>query len=150
MTELKCDAVLFDLDGVLVDSAACIERHWRRWATEHHLDGDATMRLTHGRPTVDTIRLVAPHLPAEAEAARLNAWEASDADGIVEVEGAAQLVRSLPPTAWAIATSGTRDTASTRLRHTGLPLPSVLVTAEDVTRGKSSPPARRNETGCAA
>jgi len=103
MTELKGDAVLFDLDGVLVDSAACIERHWRRWAAEHHLDGDATMRLTHGRPTVDTIRLVAPYLPAEAEAARLNAWEASDADGIVEVEGAAQLVRSLPPTAWAIA-----------------------------------------------
>lgn len=141
MTELECDAVVFDLDGVLVDSAACIERHWRRWAAEHDLDGDATLPFTHGRPTVDTIRLVAPHLPAEAEAARLNALEASDADGVVEVEGAAQLVRSLPPRAWAIATSGTSDTAATRLRHAGVPFPWVLVTADDVTRGKPNPEA---------
>jgi phosphoglycolate phosphatase-like HAD superfamily hydrolase len=136
MTEWDCDAVLFDLDGVLVDSAMCVERHWRRWAAEHGLDGDDLMRFVHGRPTVETIRLVAPHLPAEAEAARLNASEAFDVDGVVAIPGAARLVRSLPPDTWAIATSGTRDTAVTRLRHTGLPRPSVLVTADDVTRGK--------------
>jgi sugar-phosphatase len=57
------------------------------------------------------------------------------------IDGAAQLVRSLPPDAWAIATSGTRDTAMTRLRHTSLPVPAVLITADDVTRGKPNPEA---------
>lgn len=141
MTELECDAVLFDLDGVLVDSAVCVERHWRRWAAEHDLDRDAIMRVAHGRPTVETIRLVAPHLPAEEEAARLDAGEAFDTDGVLAVEGAVQLVRSLPPDAWAIATSATRDTAMTRLRHTGLLVPSVLVTADDVKHGKPAPEA---------
>lgn len=117
----------------------CVERHWRRWAAQHHLDSDEIMRFAHGRPTVETIRLVAPHLPAEAEAARLDASEAVDTDGVVAVEGAAQLLRSLPPNAWAIATSGTRNTALTRLRHTGAPVPSVLITADDVERGKPNP-----------
>jgi sugar-phosphatase len=67
MTHLRCDAVLFDLDGVLVNSTACVERHWRRWAAEHLLDLDEIMRVAHGRPTVETIRLVAPHVPAEEE-----------------------------------------------------------------------------------
>ncbi len=141
MTELECDAVLFDLDGVLVDSAVCVERHWRRWAAEHHLDGDEIMRVAHGRPTVETIRLVAPHLPAEEEAARVDAGEAFDTDGVMAIDGAAKLVRSLPPDAWAIATSGTRNTAMTRLRHTSLPVPSVLITADDVKRGKPNPEA---------
>jgi sugar-phosphatase len=141
MTHLECDAVLFDLDGVLVDSAACVERHWRRWAAEKHLELEEIMRVAHGRPTVETIRLVAPHLPAEEEGARLDAGEAFDTDGVTAVEGAAPLVHSLPPDAWAIATSGTRDTAMTRLRHTGLPVPLVLITADDVKRGKPNPEA---------
>jgi len=141
MTHLRCDAVLFDLDGVLVNSTECVERHWRRWAVEHLLDLDEIMRVAHGRPTVETIRLVAPHVPAEEEAARLNAAEAFDTDGVAAVEGAAQLVRVLPEDAWAIVTSGTRDTARTRLRHTGMPMPSVLITADDVKRGKPNPEA---------
>src|SRR5437879_5034917 len=141
MTHLECDVVLFDLDGGLVDSAECVERHWRQWAVKHQLDRDEIMRVAHGRPTVETIRLVAPHLPAEEEAARLDAAEAFDTDGVVAVEGAAQLVRLLPRDAWAIATSGTRDIAMTWLRHTGVPVPSVLVTADDVKRGKPNPEA---------
>ena len=139
MTEMECDAIVFDLDGVLVNSAACVERNWFRWAAEHGVDGKATMRFGHGRPTVETIRLVAPHVDAEAEAARLNAAEAADTEGVSEFQGAALLLASLPPGTWAIATSGTKDTASARLRHCGLPFPEILVTADDVTRGKPDP-----------
>ncbi len=139
MTELECDAVLFDLDGVLVDSTECVERHWRRWAAEHRVDYDAVMRVAHGRPSVETIRLVAPHLNAEEEAARHDAGEALDTDGVIEIEGAAELVRRLPPHAWAITTSGPRPLAMTRLLHTGMSIPSVLVTADDVKHGKPDP-----------
>ena len=132
MIEWSCEAVVFDLDGVLVDSAACVERHWRRWAAEHGLDGGEIMRFAHGRPTAETIRLVAPHLPSDGEAARLDASEAFDTEGVVAIRGAAELVRLLPPNAWAIV-------ALTRLRHTGLPLPAVLITADDVKRGKPNP-----------
>jgi sugar-phosphatase len=71
----------------------------------------------------------------------LDAAEAFDIDGVTAVESAAQLVRSLPQDAWAIATSGTKDTAMTRLKHTGVPVPSVLITADDVKRGKPNPEA---------
>ena len=141
MIELECDAVLFDLDGVLVDSSECVVRLWRRWAAEHDLDLDEIMRVVHGRPTIETISLVAPHLPAEEEAARFDAVEAFDTDGVTGIKGAPQLVRFLPSDAWAVVTSGTRDTAMTRLTHTGLPIPSVLVTADDVKRGKPDPEA---------
>jgi sugar-phosphatase len=141
MIELECDAVLFDLDGVLVDSMACVVRLWRRWASEHDLDLNEIMRVVHGRPTIETIGLVAPHLPAEEEAACFDAAEAIETDGVTGVQGAAQLVDALPPDGWAVVTSGTRDTAMTRLTHTGLPVPSVLVTADDIRRGKPDPEA---------
>src|SRR5258705_11951484 len=98
-------------------------------AAEHHLDGDEIMRVAHGRPTVETMRLGAPHLPAEEEAARLDAAEAFDTDGVPAVEGTAQLLQLLPPDAWASATSGTKDTAMTRVRHIGVPSRPGLITA---------------------
>jgi sugar-phosphatase len=139
--QLRCDAVIFDLDGVLIDSRTVVERHWRQWATQHNLDIVEIMRVAHGRRTVETIRLVAPHLDAEVEAARFEAGEAVDTDGLVRIDGAAKLVHSLPTGSWAVATSGTRDVAMTRLRHTELPMPTVLVTADDVKRGKPDPEA---------
>ena len=139
MTQLECGAVIFDLDGVLVDSTACIERHWRLWATKHGLDLEEILNVSPGRRTIETVRLVAPHLDAVVEATQLEADEAFDTNGVVAIEGAAHLLRSIPIHLWAIATSGTRDTATTRINHTGLPMPTILVTANDVTRGKPYP-----------
>jgi sugar-phosphatase len=136
---LRCDAIIFDLDGVLVDSNGIAERHLRAWTDRHSVSFEHIASLHHGRTTVETIRLVAPHLNAKIEAALLEGAEAVDTNGLVAFAGAAQLLADLPRERWAIATSGTRRTATIRLSHLGLPLPNVLVTAEDVVAGKPSP-----------
>src|SRR5450631_3144371 len=136
---LTCDAIIFDLDGVLVDSNGIAERHLRAWTDRHGVSFDHIASLHHGRTTVETIRLVAPHLDAKIEADLLEGAEAVDTDALVAFAGAAQLLAGLPRERWAIATSGTRQTATIRLSHVGLPLPNVLVTADDVSAGKPSP-----------
>ena len=97
------------------------------------------MGSLHGRRMVELIRDFAPHLDAEAEAEALAAAEGPDTNGVYEVEGARALLQGLPPGRWAIATSGNHLTATTRITHTGLPSPAVLVTADDVRRGKPDP-----------
>jgi len=136
---LACDAIIFDLDGVLVDSNGIAERHLRAWTERHDVPFERIAAIHHGRTTVETIRLVAPHLDAEAEASLLEGAEAVDTVGLVAFAGAAQLLAGLPRGRWAIATSGTRRTATIRLAHAGLFPPDVLVTADDVVEGKPSP-----------
>lgn len=136
---LECRAILFDLDGVLVDSAVCVERHWREWADKHGLDFAAIMRVAHGQKTVDTMRLFAPDLDVEAEASQFAEWESSDVEGVYSVPGAADLVGRLPADAWAVVTSGNRRLALARIHQAGLPVPPTLVTADDVTQGKPAP-----------
>jgi sugar-phosphatase len=139
MLGFECSALIFDLDGVLVDSLAVIERHWRRWAASRELPVSRVLEVAPGRPTLETIRLVAPHLDADKEAAELTAAEAPDTGGLVAIDGALELLAALPPEGWAVVTSGIRITAETRLSHTGLPLPRVLISADDVSRGKPDP-----------
>ena len=139
MQQLECAAILFDLDGVLIDSTAVITRHWQEWAQEHNLDLAAIMQVSHGRPTLETMRQVAPHLPVEEEARRFAAAEVLDTEGILTIDGASALLSSLPADAWAIVTSCSRDLAAARLTSRGLPVPAVLVTADDVVNGKPHP-----------
>lgn len=134
-----CDAVLLDFDGVLVDSNAISERQMRTWAERHGVPFARIAAIHHGRPTVETVRLVAPHLDVEAEARLIERAETEDTDGLVAFAGATRLLSALPDGRWAIVTSGTRRLAETRLAHVGFRRPSVLVTADDVQRGKPAP-----------
>jgi len=137
----ECDALLFDLDGVLIDSSACIERHWRAWAREHGLDTASIMAVAHGKRTVETMRLIAPELDCETEAERFTSLELADTDGVLMVDAASRLLNGLPREAWAIVTSARADLARARLKQAGLPIPLVLVGAGDVKAGKPAPEA---------
>jgi sugar-phosphatase len=137
--ELRCKAFLFDLDGVLVDSRAVVERTWRRWAQRHHLDPDTLLQIAHGRRTRDTLEAATPDLAIDSEVAWLDAAELVDVDGLRAVPGATELLSALPAGRWAVVTSCGRALAQLRLASVGLPLPEVLVVSEEVTHGKPAP-----------
>jgi mannitol-1-/sugar-/sorbitol-6-phosphatase len=139
MKRFQCRAILFDLDGVLVDSTRYVEQQWRRWASAKGLPPEPFLRVCHGRRALETIRLAAPHLDAEAEVAAFRPDAVKDPVALRPLEGAAHLLEVLPSGSWAVATSGPRRDATERLRSAGLLVPSVLVCAEDVVRGKPSP-----------
>jgi sugar-phosphatase len=139
MNSLRASAILFDMDGVLVDSKAVIERVLQRWAVQRGLDPAAMLRLPHGQRTRDTIASVAPHLNITEEVAWLDAEEERDLEGITAVPGAARLLGELEPHEWALVTSAGRDLAPLRLAAAGLPMPSTMVAGESVTHGKPSP-----------
>jgi sugar-phosphatase len=136
---IHCEAMLLDMDGTLVDSGGCVERIWRTWALHHGLDGDAIMRVAHGRQNHETVRAVAPHLDRPQEYAWMVRAEEGCRDGIVAVDGAPELLAALPPERWAVVTSAWRRLAAIRLTVAGLPMPRVLISADDVRRSKPSP-----------
>ncbi|NKY96964.1 HAD-IA family hydrolase [Nocardiopsis alborubida] len=133
--------VLFDLDGVLVDSTASIRAGLTAWAVERGLDVGAVLEDHHGRTDVDLVRLFAPHLDPLTEASRIEAHEAAAGDGVRVVPGARELLAGLDAHGrpWAIVTSGSDRIARSRIATAGLPLPRVLVTADQVVEGKPHP-----------
>src|SRR5215472_5679412 len=102
MPVFSCSAVLFDLDGVLVDSTRAVEREWRAWAERKSVDGDAVIAIAHGVRTIEVIRQVAPHLDAEAEAAEIEHHEADHQEGVSVMPGALELLRSIPDGRWGV------------------------------------------------
>lgn len=138
VTTFHCAAVLFDLDGVLVNSTGSVDREWRAWAREKGINEDSVIAIAHGVRSIEVIRAVAPHLDAEKEARKLENREAADHD-ISVMPGAIDLVRSIPDSQWSVVTSGTRLLASARLTFVGVPLPKVMVAADDVVHGKPHP-----------
>lgn len=132
-------AILFDLDGVLVDSTTCAGRIWKGWAREQGLDPERMVQMAHGRPTIETVRMVAPQRDAEFETAKIEDREVNDVDGLKQVPGARELLKNLPLERYAIVTSGSRRLATARLKATGLPVPERMITADDITHGKPDP-----------
>jgi mannitol-1-/sugar-/sorbitol-6-phosphatase len=136
---LSCEAILFDLDGVLVDSHKVVERTWRRWIARHGIDAPDIVQRAHGRRSIETVREVAPELNADDEVRWLTDAELGDFDGVVALPGAEALLDALRAGEWAVVTSGGRELARQRLAHANLLLPDVLIAAEDVAIGKPAP-----------
>src|SRR5215831_15695355 len=129
MITIRCSAVLFDMDGVLVDSTHAVARVWHKWALERGLDPDKVVRAAHGRPSVMTVREFLPDADAHAEDLEVERREIEDLDGVVAMPGAVELVKSLPPKRWTVVTSATRPLAEVRLRAAGIPVLNGLITA---------------------
>lgn len=139
MITIDCRGLLFDMDGVLLDSTPAVARVWASWALEHGFDPKETSRRAQGRPSMSTIRELLPNADHEAENREVERRELADLDGVVPLPGALSLLQSLPPDRWTIATSSTHPLALVRLRAGGFPVPSRLITASDVQRGKPDP-----------
>jgi len=139
MIILKCRALLFDLDGVLIDSTPAVARVWHGWATAHGFDPEKVVKMAHGRPSRTTIRELLPHADIDKEDLEVERREIEDLEGVVPLPGTRRLLDSLPPDRWTIATSCTRQLAEVRLRAAGLPIPKTMITSSDVRIGKPDP-----------
>jgi sugar-phosphatase len=139
MIPIRCRGVLFDLDGVLVDSTPAVARVWAGWAREHGFEPDEVVRKAHGRPSIATIRELLRDGDHVAEDREVERREIADVDGVVPLPGAMEILRALPLDRWAIVTSCTRRLAGVRIAAAGLPQPRHLVTSSDVQRGKPDP-----------
>ncbi|MGQ7352667.1 HAD-IA family hydrolase [Quadrisphaera oryzae] len=138
LAERTFDAVLFDMDGTLIDSGPVVVRSWMRWADEEGVD-PALLAGMHGIPSAQIVERLLPADRWTSATQRIDDIEVSDTDGIVVLPGAREALAALPAGRAAIATSCTRPLATARAGATGLPVPGVVVTASDVERGKPDP-----------
>jgi mannitol-1-/sugar-/sorbitol-6-phosphatase len=139
MTQLHCRALLFDLDGVLINSTPAVARVWRRWALEYGFNPEEVIARAHGRPSLTTVSEYLPNADHEAENREVERREIEDLEGVVPLPGALELLASLPPECWTIVTSCTHPLAEVRIKAAGLPVPPRLITSSGITHGKPHP-----------
>ena len=137
---LRFEALLFDMDGTILTSIKAAERVWTAWAVRHGLDVATFLPTIHGVQATETIRrLGLAGVDPEVEAATITQGEVDDVEGVEPISGVREFLSSLPQERWAVVTSSPRRLALRRLEAAGLPIPKVLVCAEDVERGKPAP-----------
>jgi sugar-phosphatase len=139
MNEISCAALLFDLDGVLINSTPAVARVWRQWAVEHGFNPEEVVARAHGRPSLTTIREFLPNADHQVENREVERREIEDLDGVVPLPGALDLLSSLPEDRWTIVTSCTRPLAEVRIQAAGFPLPRKMITSNDIEHGKPHP-----------
>lgn len=139
MALVQCAALLFDMDGVLINSTPAVARVWRKWAIEHGFNPEEVISRAHGRPSLTTIREYLPHADYEAENREVERREIDDIKDVVPLPGALDLLSRLPENRWAVVTSATLPLAQARIKAAGLPVPKKLITANDIVNGKPHP-----------
>ena len=143
-TPFRVRAILFDMDGTLIDTKGPVERSWRAWAARHDLDPEAILAVCHGVRSIETVRRFAPAgTDIDDEVRLVEECYTSDTEGVRAVPGALELLQSLPRHRWAVVTSAPHDMARKRIAQAGLPLPDLLIGADNVTQGKPHPEGYR-------
>lgn len=137
--QIRCHALLFDMDGVLVDSTPAVARVWTAWANRFGLEPAEVVRRAHGRPSIATIRELLPRADHRAEDQAIEKAEIEDVEGIVALPGTRKLLDALTADRFAVVTSATLPLAVVRLRAAGFAIPKFLVTASDIQHGKPHP-----------
>jgi sugar-phosphatase len=136
---VRCQGILFDMDGILISSLGSVERSWTIWAEMRGIDPESSLKTAHGRRAIETVAMLRPDLDCEAELKIIEDLEIADNEGLRALPGVCELLRSLPADRWTVVTSATEKLARARLADGGIPVPTRLVTANQVTRGKPHP-----------
>jgi sugar-phosphatase len=141
LVSVRCGAVLFDMDGTLVDSTQVVELAWRWWAVRNNIAFGDVLSFSHGRPTIATLEHFLPGQDHSEELDELSRFEETQTEGILAVPGAAELLHAVQKQnyPWAIVTSAWRKLAEIRVIAAGLPLPRVIVPIDEIRNGKPDP-----------
>lgn len=137
--QIRCQAVLFDMDGILISSIGSVERTWTKWARMRGVDPELACKTAHGRRAIETAACLRPDLDPDAELKILEEMEIADQDDVTVLPGVLHLLQGLPADRWTVVTSATDRLARARLASGGVPVPEHLIAAEQVTRGKPDP-----------
>ena len=133
------DAIIFDMDGVIVDTRAIVEKVWFEWAVENKISWEDVKNNIHGKRTVEIIRQFTPELNEESTVKIIEDRQAEDIDNICVGKGARKCLNTIKGCKWAIVTSNTRTAALNKLENVQFNVPEVLITGDDVKNGKPSP-----------
>ncbi len=137
--QIQAKAILFDSDGVLIDSHDHVVVAWRQIAEEFGLDEAELTRNMIGVRSVDTLSRFLPPDETARAISRLEDIEVALAADSTSMPGACELLDRLPDGSWTIVTSGSARLAQARWRSAGIPIPGAIITADDVSTGKPSP-----------